>query len=173
MTEDEIDRCEFWVTAYHKVRASKKCNAKGERIQVNFNWNFEYLENKLQEYTDREVIDYFNYGWPLNAENTETREEIPRNQARARANVDKIKQYIRNELENGSIIGPFHSNPFGEKARFSPLNTRPKRTAASCESSSTCLIHSNRGHSMLALAKTVSWVSPSNSSTPPQMTWLK
>ena len=27
----------------------------------------------------------------------------------------------------GSIIRPFHTNPVGEEARFSPLDTRPKR----------------------------------------------
>ena len=31
------------------------------------------------------------------------------------------------EIARGSVIGPFHTNPFGKQARISPLDTRPKK----------------------------------------------
>ena len=127
MSNTEVDRCEFWVSTFHRVCMSGKHNFEGERIQVNDKWDFDYLERELQEYHDKQVIEFFRYGWPLNAIDTEVQPQIPPNQKGARENGDKIDQYLRGELSNGSIIGPFLHNPFGKKARFSPLDTRKKR----------------------------------------------
>ena len=79
MTEDQIDYCEFWVTAHYKVKEREQHNADGIQIQVNNRLNFDYLEKELQDYPDREVIKYFKYGWPLNANNTVKDESIPPN----------------------------------------------------------------------------------------------
>ena len=38
-----------------------------------------------------------------------------------------IDAYIAKQLKNGTIIGPFTENPFGKRAKFSPLNSREKR----------------------------------------------
>ena len=38
-----------------------------------------------------------------------------------------MREYLNKEISNGSIIGPFHTNPFGNEARFSPLDTQPKK----------------------------------------------
>ena len=47
MTQEEIDRCEFWVTAYRWVSLSDCHNFQQEKILVNHKWNFEYLEREL------------------------------------------------------------------------------------------------------------------------------
>ena len=39
----------------------------------------------------------------------------------------KLREYIQSEKSRGSIIGPFQYNPLGEEARFSPLDSIPKR----------------------------------------------
>ena len=127
MTEKEIDRCEFWVTANRIVRESGKENWEGAKIQVNNTWDLEKFEQWLEGYEDQRVIDYLRYGWPLNASDTHQDATIPRNQAGARQHPDKIRAYLQKELDEGSIIGPFKKNPFGKFARFSPLDTRPKR----------------------------------------------
>ena len=126
MTEAEIDRCEFWISAHHRVKMLGKHNFQGEQILVNNKWNFAYLEDNLSEYKDKQVLDFFKYGWPLNASNTEILQTYPRNQAGARQNPDKLNAYLEEELKNGSIIGPFTENPFGREAKFSPLDTRRK-----------------------------------------------
>ena len=128
MSEDEIDRNEFWVLANAAVRASKKPNYAGERIQVNNNWNFEYLEahtTKLPE--AKATIEMCKYGWPLNAEDTKTQSTLPPNAKGARDNTSELNQYIEKEIRRGSIIGPFHTSPFGDATRISPLDTRPKK----------------------------------------------
>ena len=128
MTEEEIDRCEFWISAHRKVRESGLPNYQGERIQVNNKWNLELLGKQLDVhgYEDMELIQLLRYSWPLNAQDTEVLDEIPDNQRVVKENKEEAIRYLKQERENGSIIGPFHTNPF-ETARFSPLNTREKK----------------------------------------------
>ena len=127
LSEEQIDYTEFWVTANARVRASGAYNFEREQIQVNHRWDFNYLENELVNYDDKEVITFSKFGWPLNASRTEVQHQIPPNQKSAREHPEQIKIYLAKELKRGSLIGPFHTNPFGQEARFSPLDTREKR----------------------------------------------
>ena len=127
MTEEEIDKCEFWVNANRIIRESKKENHEEAKIPVNTNWNLELMQKWLEDYHDTKLIEYLIYGWPLNAVNTAINEEIPKNQKGATEHPQQIRKYLADEIKNGSIIGPFIENPFGEEARFSPLDTRPKK----------------------------------------------
>ena len=64
ISEKQIDRCEFWVSAHRKVMESGTYNHLGEKILVNNRINFDYLESKLSNYGDKEVIEFLKYGWP-------------------------------------------------------------------------------------------------------------
>ena len=127
MSESEIDRCEFWVNANRITRESGKENWKESRIPVNNNWDLNTFEKWLDRYEDTRIIQYLRYGWPLNAHDTSINTTVPPNQAGARQHPEEIRSYLKSELQAGSIIGPFKRNPFGKHARFSPLDTRPKR----------------------------------------------
>ena len=130
MSQSEIDRCEFWVSANAIVRDSRLPNFKKARIQVNTDWNFEYIEQQLRKFQHPDtdfILDMFKFGWPLNAKDTEINDLPPDNQKGARLNPGEIDKYLKKELDRGSIIGPFLKNPFGKEARFSPLDTRPKK----------------------------------------------
>ena len=129
LNEEQINRCEFWTTANRLVRQSGKCNFEGERIEVNDKWNLNRLEEWLVDYHDRELVNLLRYGWPLNAKDTAQQDDVPENQKGAKQNPEKIKAYLKEEIENGSVIGPFIKNPFGSAARFSPLDTRPKKNS--------------------------------------------
>ena len=52
MTEKEIDYCEFWCIANAKVRKSGEHNFQKEKIQVNYDWDLNYLEAKLNTYQE-------------------------------------------------------------------------------------------------------------------------
>ena len=109
----------------HETGAS---NFKGARIPINTKWNLKKFREWLgPDYEDKNVIDYLKFGWPLNASDMEPQQIIPDNQAGARNNKDEVRAYLHKEREWGSIIGPFSRNPFGRYARFSPLDTRPKK----------------------------------------------
>ena len=111
------------------VRQSGQYNFEKEQIIVNKQWNTDLLEEWLIDYDDKEVVKFIKYGWPLNAENTEVNTEVPPNQKGAQQNPQKIREYLQEEINNGSVIGPFIKNPFGKSARFSPLDTRPKKNS--------------------------------------------
>ena len=127
MTEDKINRCEFWVAANRIVCETGKFNHKEAKIPINHSWDLETLDDWLKNYSDRKLLEYLKFGWPLNAYDTDTNESIPPNQQGARQNPNEIKEYLKKELEAGTIIGPFVKNPFSKVARFSPLDTRPKK----------------------------------------------
>ena len=61
--------------------------------------------------------------------NATPQEEIVRSQITTGAKdfARDIEGYIEKELQKGTLVGPFDENPFGEAARFSPMNTRAKR----------------------------------------------
>ena len=127
MSKEEIDRCEFWVSANREVRKSGKHNFNGTRIPVNSQWNLEKMEEMLEGYHDTKLIDYLRFSWPLNVQDTCINEEMPENQEGVRNHPQEIEQYLKKEIESSSIIGPFLHNLFGPEARFSPLDTRPKK----------------------------------------------
>ena len=129
MSNAEVERVEFWISANRAVRESGKHNLHGCKIKVNDNWDLDKFERWLIEFdcTDLQLIEYLKYGWPLNADGMAEQEVIPPNQAGARTNTKALEEYIKSELQRGSIIGPFYKNAFGKEARVSPLDTRPKK----------------------------------------------
>ena len=127
MSEEEIDRCEFWCSANRIYRETGVPNFKAARIPVNNTWDLDLMEQWLKNYKDVNLIQYLRFGWPLNTVETAQDNTIPANQQGARENPEEIRRYLKNELEKGAIIGPFKRNPFGKNARFSPLDTRPKK----------------------------------------------
>ena len=123
MSEEEISRCKFWITANRIIRETGRHNFERAKIPVTYSWNLNMLENWLKDYHDKDLINYLRYSWPLNAQNTEENTNIPKNQTGAIMNETEVDKYIETELKHGTIIGPFKRNPFGKVACFSPINT--------------------------------------------------
>ena len=127
MSDAEIKRNEFWIQANRAVRETNKPNYQEAKITVDNKWNIEFLHRNLKGFQDMEVLQYLKYGWPLNARNTERQSKIPKNQTGARAQSEFLNDYINKQRRAGTIIGPFHRNPFGRFARISPIDTREKK----------------------------------------------
>ena len=109
------------------IRESGAPNYLVCRLPIDCPWNIEKLEQLLEGYHDKEIIEFFKYGWPIDAHNTEINTNIPHNQKGVHENLDQVKECLQDELNRGSITGPFQVNPFGENSRISPLDMRPKR----------------------------------------------
>ena len=127
MSEAEIDRAEFWVTANREVRLSNHHNFQDRKINVNTNWDLDKFEEWLEGYHDKEIVNYLRFGWPLNTEGAERRDTIPPNQNGAQCNKEELRKYIKAKIQSGSVIGPFFKNPFRRYARISLFDTRPKK----------------------------------------------
>ena len=105
ITEQEVDRCEFWVLANRIVRETGVTNHRGACIQVNNDWNLDLLEEWLEGYNNKEVVNYLRYGWPLNAKDTPINNTSPPNQEGACSNPEKVGEYLKQELKNSPIRG--------------------------------------------------------------------
>ena len=46
------------------VRKKGYPNRYGARIPLNSNWDLDRLEELLQEYQDKEIVEWIRYGWP-------------------------------------------------------------------------------------------------------------
>ena len=79
LSEEQIDNCEFWTTANRMVRNSGKCNFQDQRIPVNSSWDLDKLQQWLQNYHDKQLIEFLKYGWPLNATDTAINDSVPKN----------------------------------------------------------------------------------------------
>lgn len=105
----------------------------------------------LADYNDLQVCDLLQYGFPLGCCKPIV---LPqgcssprvRNHRGAREYPDAIEDYLLAERHNGSVLGPFHRNPFNSDMILSPLNTVPKKD--SCERRVILDLSFPKGHSL-------------------------
>ena len=105
------------VEANKLVRESGKSNIDKCRIPVVSNWNFEYLSKKLKNYHDQEVVDLLKFGFPIECK-VQGSMQVPANHTGADQHPEQIRYYIKTELNKGTLIGPFHTNPWGKCSIF-------------------------------------------------------
>ena len=90
---------------------------------------FEELLSKSQ-YDDMEIITFLKYGWPVETSDVTEYTDVPPNQRGARESPSDLDSYVKAEIDCKGIIGPFDRNPFGRKARISPIDAIPKKDSA-------------------------------------------
>lgn len=100
-------------------------NAVGCKIPVRSEWDLDKFEDFLSDYEDKEVITYLRYGWPVGCVDSGV-QSLPQNHKGALQNKEQVRNYLDTQAKKGSLIA-LDNNPFGDRARFSPINTRDKR----------------------------------------------
>ena len=104
-----------------------KVNACGARIPLSSNWNIRLLTSLCESRSDREVLTYLTYGWPLNRRQGPVAKTYM-NHRSAQENPIHLSNYIRKEMEHDTLLGPFLTSPFpAEVTGISPMSTRPKK----------------------------------------------
>lgn len=86
------------------VRESGKPNVYGLQIPVASNWNFSLLESLASSASDREVIAFLQYGWPLNRELDVPLTITLHNHEGANRHGHEVEDYLRKELHMGTLI---------------------------------------------------------------------
>ena len=116
----------------YDVRVRGYPNVYGAHIRVLSCWNFEYLNTMLVEYPDREIIEFLKYGWPANRLPNMPPPTINwENHASAVNFPQAVESYLQNEINEGAVMGPFHSIPFDNGlVGVSPLSTRAKKDSS-------------------------------------------
>ena len=115
------------VKQHAAIRRSGVPNFKGCRFPVNSGINLSFLEEKLSDYGDKQVIELLRFGFPVNYEGQGPGEIMSVNHKGARQFSAEVDKYIDKESQLGAIIGPFARNPLNCDLKLNPLNTTPKR----------------------------------------------
>ena len=103
-------------------------NRWGAKIPVRTKWNLGKFEELLEDYEDKEVVEWIRYGWP-----TGRLPSLPdptvnfKNHKGATEHPQALKTYLKKEIRHEAVIGPYQKTPFQKKIGISPLSTRPKR----------------------------------------------
>ena len=80
----------------------------------------------LKDYKDSIVTALLQYGWPISFSADQLPRSSLRNHPSACRNPTQLHDYITQELQYGSVIGPFPHNPFSVDCVISPLQCVPK-----------------------------------------------
>lgn len=116
----------------NEVRRWGVANAFGAKIQLQSCWNFSLLDSLASSSSDREVVMFLRYGWPLNY--TQPPGGQPPltfgNHKGAVLHAQEIREYIKRELAYGALSGPYCSLPWLDRVAVSPMTTRPKKDSS-------------------------------------------
>ena len=114
------------VVALHEaVLASKVPNFQGLRIPLETKLNIPFFRKELVEYHDKEVVELMEFGFPLGMVGDIPSNPPGVNHGGAIRFPRSVGKYLKTELQEGAVLGPFKSNPFSPSS-FSPLSTTEK-----------------------------------------------
>ena len=108
------------------IKQSKFFNFQYCRIPLPTKFNFEFIENQLQDYHDKQVVELLKFGFPVDCQPTETDLGVPSNHKGATEFNEQVQALVNKEVSLGGVIGLFEAPPF-ENPCFSPLNSVPKK----------------------------------------------
>ena len=111
------------------IRQSGKPNFQGCRLPFPSKINFEFLRAQVGDFSDVEVFDLLQFGFPINHSGGSplAPKRKSTNHKGALDFPEAIDLYLREETARGAVIGPFSKNPFSCAIAINPLNTCPKR----------------------------------------------
>ena len=76
------------------------------------NWNLHLLTSLCELTSDREVVQFLTFGWPVSHDNRTPLTITTDNHTSAKNNSQHITRYILKELSHKTLIGPLASLPF-------------------------------------------------------------
>ena len=123
--ENGVDNLD--VIAVHNEVVKSGChNYRGCRIPVRSGLNIPVWKQCLRDYSDKRVVSFLEYGWPLGV--TKPVEPFPpaKNHTGALHFSKQVDQYLADQVSKGRVLGPF-SQPIFPGSVLSPLNTVPKK----------------------------------------------
>ena len=117
---------EYLGSIYMKVAVTGKFNHMGARIRVPSGLKIRAWRAYLDDYHDRRLPDYLEFGWPVNFRRESVLSSTMQNHASARECPEHLDYYIKTELGFGALSGPFATPPV-RGLHLSPLMTRIKK----------------------------------------------
>ena len=115
-----------WAVIYDAVVTVGRYNYCGARVPVPSGLCVEAWRRYLDDYLDVGIIDFLEFGWPVNFDRSSPLRSMLVNHASALQHPRDVDFYITMELGHEALIGPFDGPPF-LPTHASPLMTRPKK----------------------------------------------
>ena len=113
------------IQLHHQVLTQGYPNRWWAQIPVRSKWNLDKFEELLQDYDDKEVVEWMWYGWPTGRLPTLPEPHISNKGATDHPSA--LQNYIAKEASHQAVMGPFLKTPFQSKIGISPLSSRPKK----------------------------------------------
>ena len=111
---------------YERVTASGQYNFAKARIRVPSGLSVEAWRRYLVDYPDQGLVDFLEFGWPVNFDRRSQLIASGINHPSARQHQEDIAFYIATETRFGALAGPFRGPPV-TVFHTSPLMSRPKK----------------------------------------------
>ena len=112
------------VEAHRKIRNSGLPNFMGLRVPVQSQLKISAWRKYLKQYWDHQLLDFIEYGFPLDFNRTVQLTSTETNHHSALQYPDHVSKYLHEEIQHKAIIGPFQQMPF--PCHISPFLTRGK-----------------------------------------------
>ena len=129
-----VEQLETLSQTHHEISLNRKVRQKGypnrwgAKIPIKPNWNLKLLEQLLEGYPDRDIVEWMKYGWPIGRLPTMEDPTVTfKNHKGATEHPEALEEYIQKERTYGAVMGPFQVIPFEDNLGISPLSTRPKK----------------------------------------------
>ena len=115
------------INLHEQVALSGQPNYLGCRLPVPTKLNIALWRQLLAGYSDYQVCEFLEYGWPVNYTKSDLPQFHPTNHASAHRFFPHVDKHVITELQHGGTIGPFTHNPFSSPITMSPLQTVEKK----------------------------------------------
>ncbi|XP_077999222.1 uncharacterized protein LOC144452084 [Glandiceps talaboti] len=117
-----------WLRDVHyQVLQLGKPNFLGARLPVHSGLNIPEWRSCLRGYPDYGVIEFLEFGWPVNYTSPYLPKTTNRNHASSLNFAEHIDKFICKEVTLGATAGPFSDNPLKLPIATSPLSSVPKK----------------------------------------------
>lgn len=112
---------------YTKIVDKALPNFLGARIPVQSDLKVQKWRQYLENYHDRSICDFLQFGWPVGYKLHRPPQSIDKNHPSAETHMSHVRKFVRTEMDHGALLGPFDSCPFHPWTRISPVMTRSKK----------------------------------------------
>ena len=87
-------------------------NYQGIRSPVPSVFNLKYIRKEIESYHDKKLLDYLTFGFPLGRDRSKPIiSPAQDNHTSAREWPEAVSEFIKEELDQGALLGPFDEPP--------------------------------------------------------------
>lgn len=126
-TPEALDKARTHMLIYNATRATAVPNYVANKQLLASNMKIDTWRHMLQNYQDRKICEFLEFGWPIGYVSENITEPTLTNHKSACDYQEDIDTFISKECKLGAMLGPFDEPPFVPWTQISPMMTRTKK----------------------------------------------